>query len=163
MSRVLISHYEQSFVEALVRAGVRCLLVGGRAVGHYVPERRGDDTDLLLEQTPVNARLVARVLMQFNVQFRPEYIDRLEIPTGSPLQIPLRPAGLYVDLLTERAGFNFEAEWQRARVAALGTVQIRVAAPQYLIETKRIAARAVDLNDVALLELYIAQADPGQA
>lgn len=136
-------------VGQLVNHGVRFLVVGGLAVHFYNESRMADDLDLLIEQSPENAdRLFAAfVALKLTPQFSKNLIAQ---PSQTPKQLSLKPT-FYADLLTLTASANFEDEWKIARIARLGSSEIRVAPPRLLIRMKESSGRQRDIDDVDLI------------
>lgn len=144
----------ESLVRALNAAGVRFLIVGGLAMAWYCPARIADDMDLLIEPTPENA---AKVAQAFNRLGLVGLSENSFVRPG--LQVPLKDATFYAELLTPKDGGMAYAEAEASSVdARLFNIPVRVASVEALIGMKAHAAastagveRQKHLDDISLL------------
>ncbi|HXM82055.1 MAG TPA: hypothetical protein VN929_09015 [Burkholderiales bacterium] len=139
------------FVDAIIKQDVRVIVVGGLAVHHYCPSRTADDLDLLVEPATHAGGAIASVLYRFNdvASFSPEDFAR-------PRQHYRQRRALYLDLLTPHPEDDFNAFWERAPIAILNGVRVRVVALDDLLLLKERALRErgdqKDRRDVELLQ-----------
>lgn len=152
----------QRVLGALERAGVRYLVVGGVAVVLHGYLRATVDLDLVVSLEPANARRAVEALRELGFVPRvPVAIEQFADPaerrrwveeknaTVFTLWHPTTP-GFVIDLFVEEP-FDFEARYDRAAKARLGELEVTVLSVEDLIEMKRAAGRARDLEDVEAL------------
>lgn len=118
-------------VEALVRASVRFLVVGGSALRLHAPERPigSNDLDLLVDATLENATRVISALASLGVTgptLTPERLAQRE-----KTQVRLHTADLFADIITA-PGLDFAAHDKVAVDALLFGVPVRVASVETL-------------------------------
>lgn len=145
----------ERLVRALADTGVTFLVVGGLAMAWHCPERMADDMDLLIEPTQENAAKVAQAFSSLGlVGLSESSFARLG------LQVPLKDATFYAELLTPKEGGMTYAEAEVNSVdARLFNIPVRVASVTALIGMKADAAestagaeRQKHLEDISLLE-----------
>lgn len=154
--------HPESVIDALKRAEVDFVLIGGVALGLHGSALVTYDTDVMYARDHTNIERLAAALGSLEVRLR-----------GVPEDLPFRP-----DAKTLQAGLNFtftsgsgdldvfgevkgvssyEGLRTRARVMRLGGQDIHVASVQDLIEMKSAAGRRKDLRGLddlaAILEL----------
>lgn len=142
------------FVDALIKQNVRVIVVGGLAVHHYCPIRSADDLDLLVGPSPLAGSAISEVLFRFNdvPSFSPDAFTR-------PRQHYRQKRALYLDLLTPHEEDDFDTFWDRAPIAMLNRVPVRVIAlPDLLILKKRALRERGDEKDQRDIELLQAVA-----
>jgi predicted nucleotidyltransferase len=150
-------------LKALTEAGVRYLVVGGVAVVLHGHLRTTGDLDLVVELSPGNLARALDALEQAGFQPRPPVplrsfadpaIRRSWIETKNLQVFSLWHSelpGFEVDLFVEEP-FDFEAAWSRKIDVALANTVATVVGLDDLLELKRSAGRARDLEDVTVLE-----------
>lgn len=144
------------FVAALAVAGVRVLVIGGVAIRYYVPTRDADDLEIMIEPSEEAAGALMAELPRWNEP--PGFAaDAISTPGNLPRHLPLKKF-LHLDLIVPAASFSFEAEWMRAQPATLNQRQVKIAAPELLIEMKKGSTRDKDIQDVVTLRSYLAGA-----
>jgi len=158
--------------EALQRAGVRYLVVGGVAVVLQGHPRFTADLDLVVALDPDNATAAVSALGQLgyrprapvagaqfaDAETRRGWIDEKGLTVFS-LWCPER-AATEIDLFV-REPFPFDEAWARATVVHLGDVAVPVAAIADLIDMKRAAGRPKDLDDIRVLEAIAKERSDG--
>lgn len=157
--------------DALARAHVRYLVVGGVAVVLHGHLRVTADVDLVVQLEPSNVRAAATALAGLGFRPRaPVRLDQFADPeirrswidekglTVFSLWSPSMP-GTEIDLFVEEP-FRFDDAYERALQADVSGVRIAVAGLDDLIALKRVAGRPKDDEDVrALLALKDEAAD----
>lgn len=156
------SDFERIF-QALERAGVRYLVVGGVAVVLHGHPRFTADLDLALALDPANVEAALTALEGLG------YAPRAPVPLRAFADPEQRAdwqrtkgltvfslwsaelPGTEVDLFVDEP-IPFEPAWRRRLRADLGPVTVHVAAIEDLIAMKRRAGRPQDLQDVQELE-----------
>ena len=147
---------------ALENQGARYVAVGGLAVVLHGFARLTADIDLILDLDPENARRAMGVLVAAGLVPRPpvdpfdfcdERIRRTWMEEKGmrvfSLWAPKNPM-LEVDLFVE-SPIPFPELWARSVLVAAGDMSIRIASIGDLIALKRMAGRAVDLEDIEAL------------
>lgn len=155
--------YEPTF-EALNAHGVRYLVVGGLAVVLHGYARLTVDLDLMVDPTPEESLKAITALVHLG--FRPrlpvepeafadpeqrrDWVENRNLRVFSMFDPadPLREVDLFVE-----EPLPFEELWTRSVEMQLETTSVRVVSRADLIELKRRAGRARDLEDVAALEV----------
>lgn len=157
-----MSLYEPIF-QTLNARGVRYLVVGGVAVVLHGYARLTVDLDLVVDLTTEQA--LKAVMALADLGFRPRlpvepeaFADprqRRDWVQSRNLRVfsmfdpadPLREVDVFVE-----EPMPFEELWARSVEMPLGTTTVRVVSLDDLVEMKRRAGRARDLEDVAALE-----------
>ncbi len=154
--------YEPLF-EALNRAHVRYVVVGGLATVLHGHARLTADVDLVVDLVPDEARRAVDVLLDLGFEpripveardFADEKIRRQWVrDRGMRVFSLFDPANPMrsLDLFAEHP-IAFEELWSRAVLLQLRSTHVRVASVSDLIELKRQAGRPKDLADIEALE-----------
>jgi hypothetical protein len=140
------------FVEmlaALSDAGADYLVIGAHALAAHGYTRGTRDLDIWVRPTPQNAARVWRALLEFGAPLEHFTIEDLSSP-GTICQIGVEPTR--IDLLTEPAGVNFEAAWQRRLTVSVNGREFMFIGRDDLIASKRAAGRPNDFRDIEELE-----------
>jgi hypothetical protein len=157
-----VSLFEPVF-DALNRAGVRYVVVGGVAVVLHGHPRLTADLDLVVDLSPCEARKAIEALLGLGLRTRLP-VDPLDFADAKvrgawirekamrvfPLEDPanpLRQVDLFVEYLVD-----FEALWRQSVVFDLGSTKVRVASIADLMRLKRLSGRPVDRSDIEELE-----------
>lgn len=150
--------------EALSKADVRYLVVGGLAVNVHGLRRYTQDLDLVVQLVPANVERAFQALQ--SVGYSPavpvtasQFADRTT-REGWIREKGMQVLNFFSDLRRETPvdvfvtdPFQFDEEFERAVVKPLGDVQVRVVSLSTLIDMKKAAGRPQDLIDVDNLEL----------
>ncbi|MDR4495141.1 MAG: DUF6036 family nucleotidyltransferase [Nitrospirales bacterium] len=148
---------------ALNKANVRYVVVGGLATVLHGYARLTVDIDLAVDLTPKQARKAISTLTKLglvpqlplnpsdfaNPQTREAWTRGKNMKVFSMIdpQNPLRIVDLFVEDI-----IPFEELWSRSKIIQVDTLAIRVASLPDLIQLKRIAGRPQDLNDIDRLK-----------
>jgi hypothetical protein len=149
--------------DALNRAGVRYVVVGGVATVLHGFARFTADVDMAVDLSPHEDRKAIDTLVSLG--FRPRApIDATAFADPESRARWIREKGMrvfamwdpanpmrQVDLFVENP-IAFEQLWERAEVVNLGSTTVRIASIPDLIEMKRLAGRPQDLTDIEALE-----------
>jgi len=154
--------YEPLF-EALNRAEVRYVVVGGLATVLHGHARLTADVDLVVDLAPAEARRAVEALLDLGFEprlpveagdFADETIRRQWVEDRGmrvfSLFDPANPMRS-LDLFAEHP-IPFEELWRRSVLLPLRSTHVRVASVSDLIELKRQAGRPKDLQDIQALE-----------
>lgn len=150
--------------EALNRAGVRYVVVGGVAVVLQGYARVTADLDLMVDLEPAEARKAIETLLALGLRTRLpvdplDFADADRRATWSreksmrvfTLEDPTNPMR-QVDLFVENP-IGFSEVWNHAEEIAIGSNRVRVASIPDLIRLKRLSGRAQDQTDIEALEV----------
>ncbi len=127
---------------------VRYVVIGGiAAVMHGVP-RATFDVDLLIDPTLENAERLLAALEQAQVGtaslITPQQMLANEITVFSDR--------VRIDVQTSTPGLTFDQAWRNRVTMSFEDQSFFVASKQDLIASKRAAGRAIDLEDIDMLE-----------
>lgn len=162
---IAVSLFEPLF-DALNRAQVRYVVVGGFATVLHGYARLTADVDLVIDLSPQGARTAIETLTSLG--FRPRapveplaFVDpttRRQWVAEKGMRVfsmwdPANPMR-EVDLFAEHP-MDFEGLWERSEIIHLSQTVARVASIADLIRLKRLAGRAQDLADVEALEMIL--------
>lgn len=171
-------HGEQDAADpaALEQVSARYLIVGGVAVVLHGHLRTTMDLDLVLQLESENLSKALRALADLGFQARAPvpleaFADRATreswIQTKNMVVFSLwhpEDHGFAIDLFVEEP-FDFDAVYDRAVTVSLPQTQARVISLEDLIQMKRAAGRAKDIQDVEallILQQEIHSADAGE-
>jgi hypothetical protein len=152
--------------DALNRAGVRYVVVGGVAVVLHGHPRLTADLDLAVDLAPGEARRAVDVLLGLGLRPRaPVEASHFADPATRARWIAERVMRVFslqdpddplrvVDLFVENP-IDFEGLWTRSEVVDLSGTTARVASIPDLIGLKRLAGRPEDLLDIEALEAIL--------
>lgn len=127
---------------------VRYLVIGGiAAVLHGVP-RATFDLDILIEATPTNAERLLAALLEAGLGTA-ALITPTELLAN---EITIFQDRVRIDVQTSTPGIQFEEAWQAKEAMTFQRQTFYVASRDDLIASKRAAGRAVDLEDIRMLE-----------
>lgn len=162
---VAVSLFEPIF-EALNRAQVRYVVVGGFATVLHGHARLTADVDIVIDLSPEQARRAVETLT--GLGFRPRApVDPLAFADPAIRQQWISEKGMQVFALWDPANpmrevdlfaehpMDFEELWRGSEVVEVSRTVIRVAAIADLIRLKRLAGRPQDLADIEALEIIL--------
>ena len=145
----------QGVFASLEQNEVRYVVIGGiAAVLHGVP-RATFDLDILVQATTENAVRLLKALEEAG-------LGTASLTTAEGLlthEISVFEDWIRIDVQTRTPGIRFDEAWQNREVMKYHGQQLFVASRKDLIASKRASGRAVDLEDVRLLELSDDQAE----
>ncbi len=156
-----VSLFEPLF-EALNRAGVRYVVVGGMATVLHGYARLTADVDMIVDLEPSAAKHLIGVLTGLGFEPRvpvraeefadPEIRNTWIAAKGMRVFSMFDPANPLrtVDLFVENP-IEFEALWARAETVELDTTSVKIASIPDLIELKIMAGRPQALDDIERL------------
>ncbi len=139
----------QGVFRSFQRHEVKYVVIGGIAsILHGVP-RATFDLDLLIEATPENAQRLLDALLDAG-------LGTAGLTSASAVlanEITIFKDRVRVDVQTSTPGLAFSDAWARRKTVSYQGQDFFILAKGDLIDSKRAAARPVDLEDVRLLEL----------
>ena len=138
----------RAFIESLNSSGVEYLVVGAVALAHHGFPRYTGDLDILVHNSPENARRLEGVLQGFGFGDlglkATDFIDSYQV-----VQLGLPPNR--IDLLTSITGVSFEEAWAERIETVLEGMRVNFIGRQALIQNKKATRRPQDLADLAAL------------
>ncbi|QOV89669.1 nucleotidyltransferase domain-containing protein [Humisphaera borealis] len=135
----------KDFIRLLNSAGVRYLLVGGYAVGHYGYERYTADIDFWIGMDRASAEGVSKTLIEFG--FDPDEVRPEQFMAPGSLHMFGR-APIRIDLLTSPSGVDFEECYARRVMTLFEDVLVPVISLADLRVNKSHSGRDKDLIDL---------------
>jgi predicted nucleotidyltransferase len=142
--------------ELLNSNAVEYVVVGAIALAHHGFPRYTGDLDILIHNTPENARRLESVLGEFGFAVpslkASDFTDSYRV-----IQLGVPPSR--IDLFTSITGVSFEEAWAGREEVTLGDVRVKIIGRESLIKNKRATGRPQDLADLKSLG---ADADTGQ-
>jgi len=139
------------FLNALVRAEVRFLVVGAHAMAvHGVPRATGD-LAVWVSPTPDNAERTWAALVEFGAPVDTIGLSKADL-TSSDLVVQLGVVPQRIDLLTSVTGLEFDQAWATRQLQRIDDVELPFLGFDSLLQNKRATARSKDLVDVEILE-----------
>lgn len=160
-----MSLFEPIF-EALNRAQIRYVVVGGFATVLHGHARLTADIDIVIDLSPEQSRRAVETLTALG--FRPRApVDALAFADPAVRRQWISEKGMQVfslwdpanpmrevDLFVEHP-MDFEDLWRSADVIDLNGTVVRIASIPHLIRLKRLAGRPQDLADIEALEIIL--------
>ena len=134
---------------------VRYIVIGGIASVLYGVPRATFDLDLLIDATPENTQRLLDALLEVGMGTA-SLTNVNEILSN---EITIFKDRVRIDVQTSTPGLNFQDAWSHRNTLEYQGQQFYVASLEDLIASKKAAGRAVDLDDVRLLELPTEKSD----
>lgn len=145
MGTIRLARDFKEFLQLLRSEGIRYLLVGGYAVGHYGHPRATGDLDIWVAVDDRNAAALENLLRKFGFDVPELSVELLKQPRrvirmGVP---PVR-----IEILTGIDGVEFTDCYPRRQIAEIDGVPVDLIALDDLKRNKRAAGRHQDLGDL---------------
>jgi len=141
----------RDFLDALNKAYVRYILVGGYSVVLHGYSRTTGDMNLWIERTSENYNRIIKAFHIFGMPlFDMTESNFLSHPIWDVFTFGTPPVA--IDIMVNIEGLNFEEAFQKAIYFKDDDLKIRTINKNDLIVTKKIAGRAKDINDLENLE-----------
>jgi hypothetical protein len=128
---------------------VRYVVIGGIASVLYGVPRATFDLDILIEATDENVRHLLKALE--SIGFATATLTNTRDVLAN--EITVFNDRVRIDVQTSTPGVSFQDAWHRRKTITYQGQNFFILSKDDLINTKRAAGRAVDLEDVRLLEL----------
>lgn len=139
----------RAFIESLNLSGVEYLVVGALALAYHGIPRYTGDLDILVRNSPGNARRIEAALRSFG-------FGDLELTASSFVDsyqvIQLGTAPNRIDLLTSITGVPFDEAWAGRVEGDIDGAKVNFISRTDLIRNKKATARNQDRADVEALE-----------
>ena len=139
----------RELLESLNQKGVRYLLIGGYAVGHYGHSRSTNDIDFFISGDDDNAKKIVLALEDFGLGSGDLSTD-LFTKKDSLVVMGVEP--MAVDILNYCLGVDFEDAYSRRSVIDDEGLKIDIIPYGDLIANKRAVGRLKDQADIEYLE-----------
>lgn len=140
---------ELDFIQALLKRNVRFLVVGGHAVIYYGYERVTKDLDLLIDASSENIHQLRLTLALMNIAVDDQVLNRMSAPKAI---VSIDRLG--IELLSSVDGVDFNEAYEKSLLAIKEGMKIPMISFAHLLESKKAANRARDIEDVkALIEI----------
>ena len=141
----------RDFLNALNKADVRYILVGGYSVVLHGYSRTTGDMDIWMERTPENYERIIKAFQIFGMPlFDMTESNFLSHPIWDVFTFGTPPVA--IDIMVKIEGLSFEDVFQKAVYFEDDNLKIRTINRNDLIAAKKIAGRAKDINDLENLE-----------
>lgn len=141
----------QEFIEALNKAEVEYILVGGYAVVLHGYSRTTGDVDIWVNPTSENYRRVADAFQVFGMPLfdmtEPKFLNTRDYDVFS-FGVPPNA----IDLMTKVKGLDFDQAFQDSSIYEFEDLSLRLISYQNLIEAKQASGRTRDLADIEQLK-----------
>ncbi len=138
----------RAFIELLNSNAVEYLVVGAVAVAHHGLPRYTGDLDILIRNSPDNARRLESALESFG--FGALGVKTKDF-TGPYQVIQLGVPPNRIDLLTSITGVSFDEAWTGRAEAELDGMKVNFIGLQALIQNKKATGRTQDRADIEAL------------
>lgn len=138
----------RDFITALNRHRVRCVLVGGYALGYHGVIRATVDIDFIYDRAPASIERLCAALTDFGAPAH--LIDPPFLATENAVtQLGLPP--FRIDLLATISGVDFPKVWSGASRAVVDGMTLRIIGLKELRANKAASGRAKDKADLRSL------------
>ncbi len=138
----------QEFLQLLNGRGIKYLIVGGYAVGHYGYVRYTGDLDIFVALSNENAGKLTHAFQAFGFD-SPELKPELFLNKGRIVRIGNEPMRL--EILNEIDGVNFDDCYENRNEVDVGGFKVNVISLAHLLQNKKASGRLKDLADVDAL------------
>jgi hypothetical protein len=137
----------RDFLSALNQQEVRYLLVGGFAVILHGYSRTTGDMDIWVERTPENYLRIKQAFLQFGMPvFDMTENNFLSHPNWDVFTFGIPPVA--IDLMVKVKGLDFETCFFNSQLFEGDDLKIRTISLNDLLQAKKMAGRAKDINDL---------------
>ena len=141
----------KEFVQLLNENNVKYLIIGGYAVGFHSRPKFTNDIDIWIENSIENAQKVLIVLKEFGFGDLDITIEDLTDPDKV---IQLGYAPVRIDIITGLSGIDFSKAFDCRVIGKYLGLNTNFISQSSLIESKKLAGRKKDLDDLKWIEKY---------
>ena len=138
----------RTFIESLNSNGVEYVIVGAVALAHHGIPRYTGDLDVLVRNSPENARRLELALTGFGLSAlglkAADFVDSYRV-------IQLGVAPFRIDILTSLTGVSFDQAWANRVETVVGETRVNFLGRNELIRSKKLTGRAQDRADLEAL------------
>jgi predicted nucleotidyltransferase len=137
----------RDFLQALNRAGVKYVLVGGYSVIYHGFPRTTGDLDIFVEVSKENYKKIVEAFYDFQMPVfdmtEENFLNNSDLNVFSFGRPPVS-----IEILKEISGLKFDAVYDQAIRTEVEGVQLRIINLNHLKENKKQSGRNKDLNDL---------------
>ncbi|HHH49394.1 MAG TPA: hypothetical protein ENK52_00260 [Saprospiraceae bacterium] len=138
----------RDFIQALNKAKVKYILVGGYSVILHGFSRSTGDMDIWVEPSSENYKKLSIAFAKFGLPIFEMSLEKFLNTNQFDVFTFGRPP-VAIDIMTKLKGLNFSAAFQLSEWLELGDdFKVRVLSLNDLIKAKKAAGRLKDLNDI---------------
>jgi hypothetical protein len=138
----------RAFIESLNSNGVEYVIVGAVALAHHGIPRYTGDLDVLVRNSPENARRLELALTEFGLGTlglkAADFVDSYRV-----IQLGVVP--FRIDILTSLTGVTFDQAWANRIETLVGETRVNFLGREDLIRSKKLTGRAQDRADIEAL------------
>jgi hypothetical protein len=138
----------RQFIESLNSSGVEYMVVGAVALAYHGFPRYTGDLDVLIRNSPDNARRLESALVEFGMAGlglkAADFEDSYRV-------VQLGVAPNRIDLLTSLTGITFAEAWVNHIETVMDGTRVNLIGRDGLIRNKRLTGRAQDIADLEAL------------
>lgn len=139
------------FIKCFNDFEVKYVLIGGYSVILHGYSRTTGDMDIWVEKKPENYKKIERAFLHFGMPvFDMTEDDFLNNESQDVYTFGMPPSS--IDIMTDVKGLNFEETYQKAIFFEEDGLMIRTIYIDHLIDAKKAAGRAKDINDLENLK-----------
>ena len=143
----------KEFIESMITASVRFVMIGGYAYNLYRNPRATGDIDFIVALTDDNEKRLRRALTEFGFgSTLPEESNPLLVD-GKVLMLGRSP--MRIDILTRIDGVTFEEVEMNCIFIQFDELSVPVISPQLLLRNKLASGRPKDLLDAVQLRDWL--------
>lgn len=143
----------KEFIELMISANVRFVMIGGYAYNLYRNPRATGDIDFLVATTGENEKRLRHVLAEFG--FGSTLPDEAKPLLESGKVLMLGRAPFRIDILTNIDGVTFEEVEATCQKIVLDQLSIPVISPELLLKNKIASGRPKDQLDAIELRTWL--------
>ncbi len=143
----------KEFVELMIDANVRFVMIGGYAYNLYRNPRATGDIDFIVASDKGNQIRLRIALDKFGFGSVLPPANQLLIEDGKVLMLGRAP--FRIDLLVEIDGVRFDDIERTAQTFVVDEIEIPVISPELLLKNKQSTGREKDLADALELEKWL--------
>ena len=138
----------RAFIESLNSNEVEYLVVGAVALAHHGLPRYTGDLDVMIRNSPENARRMESALAAFGFSAlglkAADFLDSYRV-----VQLGVPP--VRIDVLTSLTGITFDEAWAGRVQIKIETTPVNIIGRDALIQNKKATGRAKDKADLEAL------------
>lgn len=138
----------RAFIESLNSNGVEYVVVGAVALAHHGVPRYTGDLDVLVRNSPENARRLEAALTECGLAGlglkAADFVDSYRV-----IQLGVPP--FRIDILTSLTGVTFDQAWASRVEAVVGKTRVKFLGRKELIRNKTQTGRVQDRADLEAL------------
>jgi hypothetical protein len=143
----------KEFIELMIAANVRFVMIGGYAYNLYRNPRATGDIDFIVSRDALNQQRLRSVLVDFGFGESLPPTSQDLVDEDRVLMLGRSP--FRIDLMSKIEGVTFEEVERTCQQVLIDELQIPVISPATLLKNKRATGRTKDLADAEELEKWL--------